>query len=265
MAAPRVTSSSFVKAYKERSRSLVKLAKGASLELAPEAVHDLRVTSRRLQIMTKLLPRRERSSDQVKAFDSALKTLLKDTSAVRDADTLAQTLKPYGSMLSPDFTRSLQLEREREAERAQAQIRSLTLVLESWGRLPRAETRGLTRRFRQRVKKCGRSLDDVLRMVTEDESKVAELHSLRKQVKKLRYLLELTPGRSGALAALERWQEELGLVHDLDVAIQFAADNLTPFRFAKALEALKRRRHLAYLRFCRESRKDAAVLRGLLG
>ncbi len=265
MAAPKATPRPFVKTYTERSRSLVELAKGASLELAPETVHDLRVTSRRLQTMTKLLPRRERSSDQVKGFVSALKTLLKGTSAVRDADTLVQTLESYGGVLPSDFMRSLQMEREREAERAQAQTRSFTLLVESWGRLPRAETRGLARRSRQRVKKCGRSLEGVLRVVTDDESKVAELHSLRKQVKKLRYLLELTPNKPGALAALERWQEELGLVHDLDVAIQFASDNLTPLRFAKALEALKRRRHLAYLRFCRESNKDAAVLRSLLG
>ena len=265
MAAPKATPGLFVKAYRDRSRNLVKLAKAASSELAPETVHDLRVTSRRLQTMTRLLPGRERSSGQVKEFVSALKTLLKGTSAVRDADTLVQTLEPYGGVLPPDFMRSLQMEREREAERAQAQIRSFTLLAESWGRLPRAETRGLTRRSRQRVKKCGRSLDGVLRVVTDDESKVAELHSLRKQVKKLRYLLELTPDQPGALAALEKWQEELGLIHDLDVAIQFASDNLTPLRFAKALEALKRRRHLGYLRFCRECRKDSAVLRSLLG
>jgi CHAD domain-containing protein len=60
-----------------------------------------------------------------------------------------------------------------------------------------------------------------LRKVVKDESMIEELHILRKEVKKLRYLLELVEESPQELPMLSKWQESLGAIHDLDIAMVY--------------------------------------------
>ena len=65
-------------------------------------------------------------------------------------------------------------------------------------------------------------------MVTTDADKVAELHELRKDCKKLRYLLELVSHDNSSDNTIARMREELqtmqdllGAIHDCDATVAY--------------------------------------------
>ena len=88
------------------------------------------------------------------------------------------------------------------------------------------------------------------------ESKVDELHALRLEIKKLRYLLELSEKSPPELPMVTRWQESLGAIHDLDVALRFLEESDLDLK-GWALDDLRRSRHRAYAKFAGESRADS--------
>jgi len=95
--------------------------------------------------------------------------------------------------------------------------------------------------------------------VLNDESKVAELHSLRKDVKKLRYLLELTEKTPARLSSLAKWQESLGAIHDLDVAIDYLKGVGAGHGRGAILElqSVRHSNYLAFVRAYKAHRKQA--------
>ena len=100
---------------------------------------------------------------------------------------------------------------------------------------------------------------ELLRQVLKDEAKTEELHSLRKEAKKLRYLLELADESPRGLSVLTAWQDSLGAIHDLDVAISYLGESRIAFEKDRALRELRRERHRRYLKFVNEYRSDSTV------
>jgi CHAD domain-containing protein len=82
-----------------------------------------------------------------------------------------------------------------------------------------------TRKIQSKVAKEKSKLQDrILRdlpIVTLDPFKIEELHELRKNSKKLRYLLELLPKEDKSISKLINIQDKLGLIHDFDITIEF--------------------------------------------
>jgi CHAD domain-containing protein len=97
----------------------------------------------------------------------------------------------------------------------------------------------------------------LLRKVVRNESKVKELHLLRLEAKKLRYLLELADEKPRELAALSRWQDLLGVIHDIDVAVTFVEDH-SKAPSIQVLNDLRRVRHMEYGRFLSRVNADFA-------
>jgi CHAD domain-containing protein len=119
----------------------------------------------------------------------------------------------------------------------------------------------LSRRFRKDIRKHSKNASSLLTQVLDDESKVVELHSLRKEVKKLRYLFELEDRTQARLLPLTKWQDSLGAIHDLDVAIAYLKGiGAGPGRGA-VLE-LQRARHANYLAFVQAYRADRMAALG---
>ena len=109
-------------------------------------------------------------------------------------------------------------------------------------------TRRLKTGFRQRRKEASSLLTDLL----SDESKAVELHSLRKEIKKMRYLTELADKPAERLSFLAKWQDSLGAIHDLDVAIAYLKG--VGGASGKTIPELQKARHSWYLAFVRDFR-----------
>ncbi len=252
----RVNSSSFEERYGEKSKALLELARTLPERPSPTAIHDLRVTARRIQVMFRLLPKQAHSSESTFMFGLVLKSILKATSQLRDLDTLMETIEPYRSELPPEVFLSLENERSDSAARAKAAMEVLTEAPSS--DLDTSEIRGkrLSRRLRKRVRKHGRRAAELLGNVLEDESKVKDLHALRIEVKKLRYLLELGSKIPPELPVMTKWQDSLGGVHDLDVAMDYIQRNRLDFTKDRVIRELRVRRHSSYVKFISEFRTD---------
>ena len=116
--------------------------------------------------------------------------------------------------------------------------------------------RKISRRLRKGTRKHARAAVRLLPEVLGDESKVDELHALRLEVKKLRYLLELPNRKPPEMDLMTRWQESLGAIHDLDVALEFLRKRELGLK-GWAMEDLRRSRHRNYQKFLEEYAADS--------
>ena len=258
----RVNSSSFEERYGEKSKTLLDLARTLPERPSPAAIHDLRVAARRIQVMFRLLPRRARSSESSMMLALVLKSILKATSQLRDLDTLMETLEPYRSELPAEVFLSLENERSDSAARAKAAMEVLAGAPSS--DLDTSEIRGkrLSRRLRKRVRKHGRRAAELLGDVLEDESRVKDLHALRIEVKKLRYLLELGGKIPPELPVMTKWQDSLGAIHDLDVAMNYIQRHSLEFAKERVVRELSARRHSSFVKFVSEFGIDSIAALG---
>jgi len=255
MAALRVGRKSLAKGYADRAGALLKMIAGLPDRPSPDDVHDLRVAARRIRVMRGLMPRSIRVSPDSKRLDLALRSVLKATSQLRDMDTLMDTLKSHKGNLPAGLLVRLENQRSDSAVRAKATIGALAEV--QVPELDASKLRGkpLSKRFRKRVRKHSKKASSLLIQVLNDESKVVDLHSLRKEVKKMRYLLELAAKTSARLASLAKWQDSLGAIHDLDVAVAYLKE-VSASSGRGAIPELQRARHSNYLAFVRAYRTD---------
>lgn len=256
MSALKTRSKKFEKRYQERATALVGIAAGLSERPTPEEIHDLRVTARRVQVMRRLLPRRLRTTQTSRRFELLLRSVLKRTSLVRDLDTLTCTLEEHRTTLPGDLL--VMLSNQRSDAAAQAKVACDLLADSLPPSFDPSEIRGkgISTRLRKRAKRHGRAAVELLSEVLRDESKADELHSLRVEIKKLRYLLELSDRAPPELAAVTRWQDSLGAIHDLDVAMDFLRGRDVEMK-GQAIDELRRSRHQGYMKFMTECRADS--------
>ena len=257
----KVGSREFARRYHEKARRLFDTARVLSDRLTPGEVHDLRVAARRVQVMRRLLPRKVRVSQASRRFDLALKSTLKGTSQLRDMDTLMTTLEEHRGNLPGQLLVALENQRSDAAARAKAACEALADSPPPEVEPGETSGRKLSKKLRKRGRRHGRTAAELLSEVLRDESKVEELHSLRIEVKKLRYLLELSQKSPRELPIMTRWQESLGAIHDLDVALRFLEEGDLELK-GWALDELRRSRHRAYLKFIGESRADSIEASG---
>jgi len=252
MARPTIGARQFARRYAARTGDLISLARSHSGGLTADYIHDLRVATRRVQMLCALLPRNTRESKDCRDFNEALRALLKATSKVRDIDTLTVTLEQRRASLPPEIFVALSRERAETLRQAKPAIKRVSAVaLPATDGLP-ANSGKLSKRLRKRIAGRAAAIADLLTKVLKSESRMAELHALRKETKKLRYLLEMADTKPAELEVLTAWQEELGAVHDLDVAIDFLKRGWTS---SGATAELQEGRHAGYLRFVAEYRR----------
>ena len=255
MAALRVGRKSLGRRYSARTKAALKAASDLPDRPSPNEIHDLRVAARRIQMMRRLMPRSERFSQQGKRYDFALRSVLKATSQLRDMDTLMDTLKSHKGSLPNELLVRLENQRSDAAARAKQAIGVLAEASPPELDISTVRRRRLSKRLRKRVRKHSRTASELLTEVLKDESKVKELHSLRKEVKKVRYLVELADEAPARLSSLVKWQEALGAIHDLDVAVSYLEVSGFHSRHRAILE-LQRARHSNYLKFVRDRRTE---------
>lgn len=219
-----------------------------------ENIHDVRTSLRRLEATYQSSPKKIRNKKKMKAFSDTGKRLFKINSKIRDLDIILQKLATDGQMteeqLEP-FEHSLQLEREHrlvEARKIASELQDIS-VPDIYDK--DEITRKLERKFNQKISKAvGRLKIDIkkrISLIISDESKIVELHEVRKDTKKLRYLIELVlpkdddePDKNKVtnktnasnkdlsykiLGDLEKIQKMLGDIHDYDIVIEYLNQN----------------------------------------
>jgi len=217
-----------------------------------EAIHRLRVATRRLRAALRML-REVAPSNEAESAADELGWLCGAIGAVRDLDVLAQLLEERATRLEADFIRALAplsdtMRRQRavEQERLVAALdseryRGLVERLGAIAPTPAADSVTLgavaARLVRPQLRamlRAGAGLDEA--------SPPETLHRLRVRVKKLRYALEPLRAVGGKparrmLRRLERVQERVGMYHDAVTAATWLRGWAAESRDASALMA----------------------------
>jgi len=199
-------------------------------------IHDIRTAVRRLDASYKSLPKKLRRNNRISKYMITSKRLFKLNSQIRDYDIIGEKLQKYSS--DPIYKNiSDLLEKRRETKLANARKVALSLRDKHRPHIDENEipTKKLEARFNKIVAKLVESIELDLPIVLTSPDKIKELHELRKDCKKLRYLLELIPHQDSnsndkgvnskdihvMITTLEDIQDILGSIHDNDTTISF--------------------------------------------
>ena len=188
-------------------------------------IHDIRTAIRKLDASFRSLPKKVRKRTRVSNYITASKRLFKINSQIRDYDIIYGKLKKYSSdSIYAELTRSLEKRRDTKIRKA----RNVALSLKD--KSPKIDEedipgKKLQQRFNNIVGRFSDRIELNFPIVLTNSKKVGELHEMRKDCKKLRYLLELLPDQNKEIqrmiTELEEIQDMLGSIHDEDITIAY--------------------------------------------
>ena len=207
----------------------------------PEAIHDIRVASRRLQQVLDLIYPPPGPS-KIQKIRRTIRRSRRTLSEVRNCDVLLERTRRILARKRASrravwsaFRDYVAERRERSFRKASRQLSklhlsaaylrlqaSLALSIASAGqRDASGEKANLQQRMAQSLRETWSDLDGCVKQAREMPDS-ASLHAVRIAAKKVRYLMEVihaleVPGSGDAVASLRRLQRHLGDWHDLEV------------------------------------------------
>ena len=184
-----------------------------------ENMHEVRSAVRRLDATFPLLPKKARSRYHRRI--EKCREFLRVSSRTRDCDVIIGRVTTLGALDTSD------LQKEKKVELAEAVRLARSLQKLPPMRLPQEDDQRIHKVARRLIGRIGKELPAVL-----SDSKVEELHRLRKDFRKLRYMFETMSAQDrkkymkkawgrGRDLELKELQALLGLIHDSDVTIEY--------------------------------------------
>ena len=186
-----------------------------------ENIHDVSVSIRKHDIMSSLLSKkvRKRCRPSIKKY----REFLRANNSARDCDIITGRLAALGAHVTGD----LQKKKRAELLRAVRLARSLKKIQPmQFGAPDSKRTDKIADRLVTRVL-------ETLPVVLSDASRVEELHRIRRNLRKLRYITDVMPHSTkkkymtklrraiGKGESLEELQDLLGSIHDCDITIDY--------------------------------------------
>ena len=244
-----------------------------------EQIHNLRTSVRRLESTHGALPKSAKTM-RSKKYVMRAKSLFRRNSRLRDTDVVRNTLIRLG--VPSDSEPVANLSRDKSPTLLGILGDARKLAAARLPAMPPFDPHAVAARRKRKIW----LLFDVVRresqIMASDESKIKELHEMRKTVKKLRYLLEDEvlcagcnddgggDGGDGAgnarnnaksnrsagydasmprvLESVKKVQEAAGAIHDCDITIRYISDNYSRFENpSETFDKIQKRRHALYL------------------
>jgi CHAD domain-containing protein len=195
-------------------------------------IHDIRTAVRRLDSSYKALPQNMRKKNKIKQYVSKCKDLFRLNSKIRDYDIITEKIQQHEQHQNVDIEnckKRLASRREaklREARALAVEVRKMSVPKINIGNI---SDKKLTKRYNKVVSRFANKILLNFPIVIADPEKLKELHEMRKDCKKLRYMLELLPVNNSSskgnvsqlLQELEKMQDILGEIHDCDAVISY--------------------------------------------
>ena len=209
-----------------------------------EAIHDLRTSIRRLESAYRVLPRPGKT-DASNRYLKQARHFFRLNSVIRDCDVMMEKLQQMGQDRKSKLVSELRRTRGQELHHAMAEARKLHACPR-----PRLKTlQGGDSLLNSEVHKRAMKFLSKRPIVLADEAKLEEVHAMRKDAKKLFYLLE----QNERLATLKQmidikmFQRLTGDIHDADVTIEFLERHRKAHpEVDELLEMQRAERHVLY-------------------
>ena len=263
MTALSISPKSFITKLQENTKRVDKRVSDYLAHSNEANIHDIRTAIRRVDASFRSLPKK--ISKKGKVYDYALltKQLFKINSQVRDYDIIYGKLEKYSSsepVLHTKLTEALKKRRNAKLRKA----RKIAMLLR---KLPSPKineddisNKKLQKRFTKVISKFSDRIELNFPVVLTNADKIRELHEMRKDCKKLRYLLEILPNQDNEIAKtiteLEEAQDMLGVIHDDDITISYLRRLRQPKQVHHILEGVISERNKKYEEFVDFSKRN---------
>lgn len=224
-------------------------------------IHDIRTAIRRIDASFRTLPKNIRKKNRAHNYTTISKRLFKINSQIRDYDIIYGKLEKYSSEpVYTELTESLKKRRD-------AKLRSARKIALSLRKLPLPNIddddisdKKLKQRFNKVASKFSDRIELNFPVVLTNVSKTEQLHEMRKDCKKLRYLLELLTDQNKetgrTISELEEMQDILGSIHDDDITITYLKRVRRPKAVHHILDdemAERNKKYEEFVQFCKRN------------
>ena len=223
-------------------------------------IHDVRTSIRRFDASFLTLPKRYRKGCLLSDYNRLANEFFKVNSEIRDTDIIHGKLKNYPETDHINSAIDL-LKNNRQSKLESAKIIALSLKnMNSKKILEKIDIteKELQKRYSKILMILIRKIETNFLIVITNSLKIEELHELRKDCKKLRYLLELTGKENNnairMIKTLQNIQDILGSIRDSDVTI----DYLKKLEPSKEIQEIvnneieqRKEKYEEFLRFCK--------------
>ena len=261
MNALSISSKSFVKTLQENMQRVDRRVDGYLANSNEGNIHDVRTAIRRVDASFMSLPKNVRKKNRAYNYTTVSKRLFKINSQVRDYDIIYGKLEKYSSEpVYIELTESLKKRRDaklRKARNIALSLRKLPLPKIDEDDIP---DKNLQRRFNKVVSKYSDRIELNFPVVLTNASKIGQLHQMRKDCKKLRYLLELLTDQKKEtgrmISELEEVQDMLGAIHDDDIMTAYLKRAGRPKAVHHILDdemAERTKKYEEFVQFCKRN------------
>ncbi|MGI9565474.1 MAG: CHAD domain-containing protein [Nitrosopumilus sp.] len=206
-------------------------------------IHDIRISIRRLESVYVILPNSSKTKISDK-YIQQLKHFFSLSNKIRDYDIILKKLNEYGHDPESKLVLTLMKKKFKRI------IKSLTFAekLLKFKKL-KIKHKKINLKFERKILSLINDFRNSIPIVINDESKVNELHSMRKIIKKLRYILETDPRNShqNIISKMKQLQKILGNIHDCDITVWYLQKNEKKFsNLSEMINSEKSKRHILY-------------------
>jgi CHAD domain-containing protein len=261
MNALSISSKPFVKTLQENMQRVDKRVNDYLADSNEGNIHDIRTAIRRVDASFMSLPKNVRKKNRAYNYTTVSKRLFKINSQVRDYDIIYGKLEKYSSEpVYIELTESLKKRRDaklRKARNIALSLRKLPLPKIDEDDIP---DKNLQRRFNKVVSKYSDRIELNFPVVLTNASKIGQLHQMRKDCKKLRYLLELLTDQNKEtgrmISELEEVQDMLGAIHDDDIMTAYLKRARRPKAVHHILDdemAERTKKYEEFVQFCKRN------------
>ncbi len=210
----------FQKIFQEKQRDSQKRLENYLNKQGEKEIHNLRTSIRRLESVYLIFPNsfKRKKTDN---FISAYKLLFRKNSVVRDFDVIIKKLLDYGLTEESNSVRYLIQKKEKKINETLKLAQNLSK--KNISHLKEGNIEKIIPKYERIISLFLEKIQHLLPVVSSDESKIEELHLMRKTVKKLRYVLESDPddSYSNLIIKMKLLQKLLGTIHDCDISFDF--------------------------------------------
>lgn len=217
-------------------------------------VHDLRTALRRVETRSRILQKRLRKKE-LGDYLSLSKRLLKSTTKIRDLDIIKDQLSQEHHLSNDDsLIKEINARRKKLVPKSKKLSRKLERSKPEISSDDIKETK-LHKKSQKLVSKLDRNITSLLPLVLKGPDRLEELHFLRMNCKKLRYILEATHSDPKRIKTLVNWQNYLGKIHDYDVAVEYLSGVKSTPALVTIISETKKTRNVQYSGFASLFRK----------
>ena len=231
-------------------------------------IHDVRTSVRRFNSTFLSLPKKYRTGPMLLSeYNQIANEFFKINSKIRDYDIIFDILNNYPQNGQRDLViDSIKKDRQLNLEKA----KTIAISLKDLGANEVVDKMNITERELQ--KRYNKVLSNLiskielnLPIVITNAKKIEELHQLRKDCKKMRYMLELLPEENRDAIELkkifEKIQDHLGSIHDFDITINYLQSLQPNKEIQEMINTETEKRRLKYEEFLTFSKRRLQLTR----